>query len=658
MGNAKNKKVPKKRKAKKSNLSTTSSDQKENRPKSKVTKRDPDDTISMSKQLLKKISNNQTKRRSTSQNELRICGNGKPLPSLADLEKMYEDSDGDEPPTSPKTGMPQEMCSTPTPKILTPPVISENKLLSPTTINKISERMMDFISNITNPIELLEDVPPPPVVPPKKRKKPDVPYIVGCKDRPKVESRPNTNFCKGDDDYGVEASSEDPNDSPPTKRAKKSKIPTYSKSIFNAKTDEIVARLTNNDTGGIREGSSDSNKTIEYDPRLFKTQRPHTFSPLPSTSRDNDTFIKNDELFNESLREKYINIITTPKAEENDILITDIPFDTIIIDDVSEVDRIPEIKSNCNVNGQNDIDLTKPIKIDNDEDCIIIQSPTEKINQENLNQPIVIDDEYSEINLLNDNYDTDTIEIIDLDVDDVIAQNKSIIDKFKNNNMVTLNKINSVVVVPTTHKNPTASEPAASSTPLKDMQIQNVSEITNSNTNIPNSRLESEEAIKKVITDFFNCYQNITRNREKRHSRKYGLFQNDINTTKQRSNSNEIIPLPIHMLQNVDNRMQTDDDMTVIVDVGIPSSITVEQKTKNIPTDSTPKPDPPETPRNFGECPICLDPLSSKGIASTTCGHVFCLKCIKASFKMTGKRCPTCRKLLKGAGGGYHQLFL
>ncbi|KAI8429593.1 hypothetical protein MSG28_000195, partial [Choristoneura fumiferana] len=67
--------------------------------------------------------------------------------------------------------------------------------------------------------------------------------------------------------------------------------------------------------------------------------------------------------------------------------------------------------------------------------------------------------------------------------------------------------------------------------------------------------------------------------------------------------------------------------------------------------------DPPTNgERRLGDCPICMENLARGSIASTTCGHVFCLDCIKTCLRTNGKKCPTCRKTLKGVG--YHLIFL
>ncbi|XP_013176018.1 PREDICTED: uncharacterized RING finger protein C548.05c-like [Papilio xuthus] len=58
----------------------------------------------------------------------------------------------------------------------------------------------------------------------------------------------------------------------------------------------------------------------------------------------------------------------------------------------------------------------------------------------------------------------------------------------------------------------------------------------------------------------------------------------------------------------------------------------------------------------IGSCPICWEELGKNPLASTKCGHVFCLKCLEKSLKVE-KRCPNCRIMLKGASA-YHRLYL
>jgi hypothetical protein len=83
-----------------------------------------------------------------------------------------------------------------------------------------------------------------------------------------------------------------------------------------------------------------------------------------------------------------------------------------------------------------------------------------------------------------------------------------------------------------------------------------------------------------------------------------------------------------------------------------PPSSTRPAKPK--PPTSKPSLSPPaSTPKEKGgkegggpmalECPICLGAMN--GITATTCGHIFCLECIKKAIQVT-KCCPLCKKRL------------
>lgn len=779
MGNTKNKKVPKKRSASNTSNCKTSSDQKENVPKNEKSRRikpGPIEGIAMSKQLLSKKNNVRTQRRSSSKPE-RIYANGKPLPSLAELEKMFEDSDDDQPLKKP-TQKPTYITSTPEKQI--PKRNSEKNLLSPTTINKITERIMGSIQkqNLPDPSEVIEATslicektpPPPPVVAPKKRKKPDVPYIVGCKDRPQVIKKPNTNFCKGYDDYGVEVTN-DPEENTVTKRAKKSRIPNYTKSIFNSHSNEIAERLIKDDAGGLSDASTDSNKTIEYNPLLFQHWRPHSFSPLPSTSTDTETFRKNDELFNESFKE--INIhkeskiteddlpvieLTPPTKKEHDFSITeeptpknkddvvitdililekqdtlnknllspkkgdeilitknstlaeneddveiiDIAYDTIEIEDMGE--RTVGKQHTNNTTDTNIIEIIeseqseviKPKeetiihKITDDEDCMIVPSSQTIKNHNNFNnnKPIVIDDEYSTINTQFDSFNSEPVDISD--IDDIIAENKSILDKWKNFGAKELHKGVTVVDVTTSEEDDSAplititsntrgQTPSTSGCTLQTDVTPNLTcqiistpcntpqtTVTTSSDKRQQTAIDRSVTFQRILNEFFKCRHDKTHGVSS-EAQDYGLQIAELLSKMESNRTNRTISQSINNTTPVfahatpvstnpnpasNKAFRNAGNRRLIEVTSLPNPVT--QQT------STAKSAPPPVPsRNIGDCPICLDPLhSSNGIASTICGHVFCLKCIQASVKTNGKKCPTCRKALKGAGGGYHQLYL
>ncbi|CAG4978657.1 unnamed protein product [Parnassius apollo] len=58
----------------------------------------------------------------------------------------------------------------------------------------------------------------------------------------------------------------------------------------------------------------------------------------------------------------------------------------------------------------------------------------------------------------------------------------------------------------------------------------------------------------------------------------------------------------------------------------------------------------------FGNCPICWEELGKNPLASTKCGHVYCLICLERNLCIE-KKCPTCRKPLKGSSA-YHPLYI
>nr|XP_026493774.1 E3 ubiquitin-protein ligase RNF4-like [Vanessa tameamea] len=68
------------------------------------------------------------------------------------------------------------------------------------------------------------------------------------------------------------------------------------------------------------------------------------------------------------------------------------------------------------------------------------------------------------------------------------------------------------------------------------------------------------------------------------------------------------------------------------------------------------KKEEPRILKKIGDCPICMEELGKCPMSSTNCGHVFCSNCLEQSLKFE-KRCPTCRKYLKGKLA-YHPLYL
>lgn len=743
---------------------------KEGRVKKSVSKKPSlKNSISKSKKLAEKLQKTKancirkSKSSSPTNEEPRICGNGKPMPSLADLEKMFEDSDNDEEPKVMTPTKPKPMETVNTSEMSSP--IKAEELTSPRVIEKIANKMMEIITNLPDSTIQIDEGPPPPIVPPKKRKKPDVPYIVGCKDRPQVPYNPSVNFCKGDD-YGIENNKGDDKDECPQKRAKRTKAVNLSKSRFNVKSDEIAAWLKDCDKAEQSDSSSDSNKTVEY---AF-SGRPQSFSPQPSTSRDDVTISQNDKKFNESLLSAASNN-SSPNIEiDNNIQETILIGDEIDSTEV-KIEKLPE----ASLNTKKDIN-EEPIVIDDEvcdnyrirdikkietDDCLEIISdkqethPRKKVDNSDI---IDLDDYYK---FKDTDFVCDIPEIID--IDDVIAENKAIIEKYSK-----VEKLNSVTNVDSNMISGLSNErnqpKATESEEIRNNTTINVNSVsddiisarnTGTDGNPPN---DIANQIQSIVTNYFNKQSHNTDSLLGMVMSKYGeMSYRLLNNLTSWLNS---FSVPTTCTRNTDNignahlaqaSESLDNDVIVITDNSMPQQTNLHNTDLIYPTNSSsvnnrvsstvqlpvrqvqlprrrrrnraqrpnlnrinsnhmqnanqffstgqevpgfqnllqvqspdttvafqtvlhnmpqqttvavpPCPHPADPPVNsgslkksIGDCPICMDSLANNPVASTICGHVFCMGCIKASISSNGKKCPTCRKSLKGVG--YHPLFL
>ncbi|KAI5642418.1 E3 ubiquitin-protein ligase BRE1-like isoform X1 [Phthorimaea operculella] len=404
--------------------------------------------IAMSKQLAAEMQKKKVtrSRNSTKVNkEPRLLPNGKPMPSLAELEAMYENSDGDDDPPKQSIASTVERSSrSPTPE--QKPILTEEiNTDSPETLLKLTSKALDILSKKI--IELDDDGPPPPVIPQKRPKKRDEPYIVGCKERPQVPWAPKTKWCVGTDDYGVKP--QEPEEEDPEK-GKGVSVGNVSKSIFNAKSDEIAKRLKELETlETVRTGSPDSNKTVEYDFLNSPiSSMPRSFSPLPSTSRDAETILKNDQLFNESLQientlseslktEKVPSESSPDKNDsQDDVEIIDIPYDTVVLDDT-----LPDVN----------VKAEKRSFVEDDDCCILVEPEIKRKrfsgNSTKADSPPK-DDIYGSIDLTQPFISDEVYEINDDDIDDLIAESKAILEKDKKKNVIdTVTAVDPDVVV-------------------------------------------------------------------------------------------------------------------------------------------------------------------------------------------------------------------
>lgn len=643
--------------------------------KKKLQKRSSIEGIDKSRQLQERLKKPRASRSSIAarNKEPKLCGNGIPMPSLAELERMYEDSDGNDPPleikplTTPETSVNLE----------TKPETEEQstKLLSPTSLKKIASTVLDVISKTTE-----NGCPASPIIPQKKPNKSGIPFIVGCKDRQQVPWAPKTSFCKGSPKYGVESQDKE--------ECKGENIgPHYaniSKSIFNAQSEEIAERLKELERVEsllpitqctAPSGSPDSNKTVPYDFPDSPKSGPRSFSPLPSTSKDRETILKNDKLFNQSLKCESVH----SDSSQEDVEIVEVPCETIIIDDTAP-DRPKPIPM--------DVDIDP---VDLDDDCCVIEESESNIKPKQIsNSPIEINDEiYGTLDLTQGYDDAEVCEIID--VEDVISENRALLDKYRRES-----DLDSVIVI---EPNTTAIK---QNTPYQKASIANAFKEPNKSDSIGLAPAAVENAISQpsvmsstqavenrnnigdVVTSFFRRTEgrspNVTLGGDEHGtSPKTDVIRTNL-PHSHCSTSNNNVDKILSWLAKVStvitdltmntkpSKKQTNKEQCTTCNHSMEdrpwTNTNVHRHTNHQQQRQNSSPQQcslqqqliDKAPKGLGDCPICMDSLTSNAIASTLCGHIFCMTCIKTAIKANGKRCPTCRKALKGVG--YHQLFL
>ncbi|KAJ2946587.1 hypothetical protein O0L34_g12642 [Tuta absoluta] len=703
--------------------------------------------IAMSKQLAAEM---QKKKVTRSRNftkfnkEPRLLGNGKPMPSLAELEAMYADSDGDDDPPTESFTTTLERSPTPERK---PILTDELNTDSPEALLKLTSKALDILSKKV--IELDDDGPPPPVLPQKRPKKRDEPYIVGCTERPQVPWAPKTKWCVGSDDYGLKPQA--PEEEEPETGKPGGGVGNVSKSIFNAKSDEIAKTLKELETlESLRTGSPDSNKTIEYDFLNSPISNiPRSFSPLPSTSRDAETILKNDQLFNESLKIesglpeslKTERVLSESLPDQNDsqddVEIIDIPYETVVLDDT-----LPDVS----------VKSEKRSFVDLDDDCCILVEP--EIKRKRLSGTTKADsppkdDIYGSIDLTQPFISDEVYEINDDDIDDLIAESTAILEKdLKKNDIDTVTAVDpSVKLVNaendnsgTTANNLTQSTSITSNNSgivchppgiVECVELETTVADTSSNVApVQESENNTNDDIAEVVTNFFNPAQSddtssissrpstieIDLTRSAPNNSMINTLSSWIHSleslftgrTRQSPNSSSDIICVPDSIPNVSNRRpiivanlqnnptsrshqrrreRTNCHAPPCCHAGhdlnnsqtqsvhalansqrennlVPAASAIQQQSNPVPNHQqqipaiprvASQPSPP--PRGLGDCPICMDSLANTTVASTLCGHVFCMPCIRAAIRANGKKCPTCRKALKGKDG-YHQIFI
>lgn len=552
--------------------------------------------IAKSKQLEAKVKKRDSSYSSTG--EPKMCGNKIPMPSLADLEKMFEDSDDEVlNPTTQNT------------QCLKLPGANKEVLLS-SNCSKSSENNVDTITQSEQLLdtENTDDMKVKPLVIKRKRK-----------------LDPGLNIGENKM-YYIENES-------PTKKRKECE--NSSSNTCDNDLSVIIPEMSTQNADSM--GSGDSNKTVEYD---YHTVSPNyksrPFSPLPSTSKNNDVFLKNDLIFNQSLMSK------------NDVEIIEMPCETIILDDDDDDDDVicSNVSNNIPVNSSNNEVINVP-----DEDDLVYS--TDYMRTFDV-----------------DKADSDC-EIID--IDNLIAENKAFLGNCKRKSNCfdvkpPVEIVESVDVVEATENNETFTE-------LSNLMNAFFSEEVvehvpyNVNTKEDQGVFEKIANLTNTLSSMFtSSLRTLTRNPPPANQQSslddsiVLVSAHGLHPAHQHGDQVQIIspppasphnaPLPNNnrpidsCLQQNCNKRKTRQSKK---EKEKPVSITDIQRNTNNVQANIPV-------RSLGDCPICMESLCNSTVASTICGHVFCMKCIKAAIQASGKRCPTCRKMLKG--NGFHQLFL
>ncbi|CAD5163622.1 unnamed protein product, partial [Musa acuminata subsp. malaccensis] len=112
---------------------------------------------------------------------------------------------------------------------------------------------------------------------------------------------------------------------------------------------------------------------------------------------------------------------------------------------------------------------------------------------------------------------------------------------------------------------------------------------------------------------------------------------------------------PVTVVLDEDPETNLRRSVIMIGEQVVRSSLNTSNKRYKSSTSTASKLEPAEVIRKEPAftCPVCMDALVEA--ASTICGHIFCLKCIKASIQAQ-KKCPTCRRKL--TKNNFHRVYL
>ncbi|XP_047543644.1 probable E3 ubiquitin-protein ligase bre1 [Vanessa atalanta] len=403
-------------------------------------------------------------------------------------------------------------------------------------------------------------------------------------------------------------------------------------SIYNESTSNINNVF--NDQASTA-NSHDIKTSLYTEPVEF--HNPHDFCPIPSTSKDDETILKNEERFKE-----YISLcISNRKATHS-----------------------PEIKKEC----------CEPMITDETDTQQLIEkkeSEDDDTNTPKINCPTLID-------------------TIDLSyVDDVIAENDSILNRIRNRH----SRIGKLIeVLKTEPEDITAVLNNSSNNEVTVPVNDGTTKMELSDLSTPPSRInEVSYSIENIDTSQNNPHTNYDMPQESSieqtnslsrdielHIPNSGVTNESVQLQSQMLNvlpinipvdqiTNSISQSSNSQISNSDENFITNDNVTITCNCSQQRRIKSLSQTSNTVSPSEKESSNQNSEQNVNQeekktsfisarCPICMESLAEKVIASTLCGHLFCMPCIKAALKYPPKKCPTCRQKITGIG--YHQIFL
>ncbi|XP_023951140.2 uncharacterized protein LOC112055314 [Bicyclus anynana] len=594
----------------------------------------------------------------------------KPMPSLSELEKMYEETDSEE----------EEAKGDNTGNAAADQHNSSSFVvpLSPTTAKKYADEVLKILDG---------NEEPPPIIPMKKYKKSGVPYIVNCTARPRIPENKNIcNLFKGDD-YGITSKTNDFSiDSTSIDSSGFSyncNGPQFSKSIFNAQANEIASRLLSPSNNPIN--GSDSDNTEGYE--MNTADGLDGFSPQPSTSNDSEIIQSNDQKFNECFNQRN-KIKETVVLKEHSLFVLDVENNTAELQVIS--------KPQCNIQTHGIVD--KLLQTNNDTSCdfhdieiveqpcetIVIDDDDDSIHANTRLQTISIDDdcEIIGVNKINEKkhakltkntnnipkmvedyhnpFDPHVIDAIDLtsvNYEDMLSENLSLINKYsKLNTLNTVNLVKADVIATCSKANTNTYE-----------NVNTIESQVNQNNAHQSTNLSTTNTVKANVVA--TCSK-----KNKNTNKNVNTIQCQVNLNNAPQTTNQSIELQNYVQTYLDYPDHLDNILTDFFSHLKESNNSFSTQKTNLSSHEKIMPNislnndlnSPQSKNSLSEnlisqhalgtCPICLDDLSRDTVGSTNCGHLFCLPCITAALKTKPKRCPSCRKKLTGKG--YHQIFL